>query len=125
MDQTEHPFASAHEEEVGEQSLPDELRRLADDARSLAEAEFAYQKSRATYAGKQVAIIAVLGVVAAVFLFFALMALVVGTVIALASALGAWGSMAVVTGVLVAIAIGCVIVAILRWKSMMAVIAGD
>jgi len=119
MAERDLPIAGAPEEE----SLADELRGLADDAKALAQAEFAYQKSRATYAGKQAAIVAALGGGALVFLFFAVEALVFGAILALAPRLTALGATAAVAGSLVAMALLCVVVAFVRWKRMTAKIA--
>ncbi|MDG2004255.1 MAG: phage holin family protein [Novosphingobium sp.] len=102
------------------ETLADELRGLADNARALAQAEFAYQKSRASYAGKQVGIIAVLVGGALVFLFFAVEALVFGAVLTLAPRLSALGATAVVTASLVIAALLCVALALFRWKKMKA-----
>lgn len=92
-------------EEARQRSLQADLRLLADDAKALAQAELAYQKSRAAFAGEETKRIAILGVVAAVLAFFAVMALVVGLVLSLATVIGPWGSTAVVTLLLVAIAV--------------------
>lgn len=78
-------------------TLAEELRHLAVEARTLAEAELAFQKTRAAYAGAEAKGIALLGLVAAVLAFFALMALVVGAVIALGPLLSPWGAMAAVS----------------------------
>lgn len=85
-------------------SLAQDLRQLADEAKALAQAELAFQKSRAAYVGAETRTIVVLLVVAAVLVFFAVMAFVVGTVIALGPLLGLWGAMALVTLVLLALA---------------------
>lgn len=119
MNDEDLPFAGTLNTPEKE-SLGDELRGLADDARALAQAEFAYQKSRATYAGKQVAIIAGLGGGALVFLFFAVEALVFGAVLTLAPRLTPLGATAAVTGCLVAAALLCVALALFRWKRMKA-----
>ena len=102
------------------ESVADELRGLASDARALAQAEFVYQKSRAAYACKQAAIIAGLVGAALVFLFFAVEALVFGAILALAPRLTALGATAAVTGSLVAAALLCVALALYRWKRMKA-----
>ncbi|MDE8653627.1 phage holin family protein [Novosphingobium album (ex Liu et al. 2023)] len=122
---TEPPVVAAEREDAADRSLQDDLRLLAADARAFAEAELAFQKSRAAFAGGEIRGIAILGVAAAVFLFFAVMALVVGLVIALAPVLTPWGSTAVVTCGLLAVTIGCVAVAARRWKRMMAIISID
>lgn len=86
-------------------SLMRDLRLLADEAKTLAQAELAFQKSRAAYVGAETRTIALLAIVAVVLVFFAVMAFVVGIVIALGPVLGLWGAMATVTGVLLAAAV--------------------
>lgn len=83
--------------EYADPSLAQDLRQLADEAKVLAQTEFAFQKSRAAFVGAEVRTIALLLVVAAAIVFFAAMALVVGLVIALGPLLGLWGAMAAVT----------------------------
>ena len=85
--------------------MNDDLRQLAEDARVLAEAELAYQKSRAAYARAQVPKIAIMAVVAGVFAFFTVMAAIFGLTFALTPLLGPWGAMAVVTGALLILTI--------------------
>lgn len=106
-------------------SLAEDLRQLADEAKTLAQAELAFQKSRAAYAGSQTKAIAALLVVAAVVVFFAVMALVTGTVIALGPVLGLWGAMAAVTLGLLLIAAICALAARSKLKQMMAIISDD
>jgi uncharacterized membrane protein YqjE len=105
-------------------SLAQDLRQLAGEAKTLAQAELAFQKSRAAYVGAETRTIALLLVVAAVVVFFAVMALVVGTVIALGPLLGPWGAMAAVTLVLVLLAGLCAWSAKTRLKRMMTIIGG-
>ena len=108
----------------GEQpSLADDLRLLADEAKELAQAEFSFQKSRAAYVGTESRNIALLLIVAVVLVFFALVALVVGTVIALGPLLGPWGAMAAVTIALLAIAGFCAFRAKGRTARMMAILS--
>ena len=116
---------SPHLTSPQDRSLEQDLRGLAEDARALAQAEFAYQKSRASYAGKQAGRIAMLLGLAAVLAFFALMALVVGTVIALGPVLGQWGAMLAVTGGLILIAAICLALALSRFTRMKRVISDD
>lgn len=104
-------------------SLAEDLRQLADEAKTLAQAELAFQKSRAAYAGSQAKTIVALLVVAAVVVFFAVMALVTGTVIALGPVLGLWGAMAAVTLGLLLFAAICALAARSKLKQMMAVIS--
>jgi hypothetical protein len=116
-------IAPPPQEAEEEATLAEDLQQLARDARALAEAEFAFQKTRAAYAGAQAKGIALLGVVAAVLVFFAAMALVVGVVIALGPVLTAWGAMAAVTLGLLAIAGICLLAAKVRVRRMMNAIA--
>jgi hypothetical protein len=85
-------------------SLVDDLRDLASDAQTLLEAERAYQVARASYALSRGKGVAVGLVVAAVLGYFALIALVVGLLLALAPLLTAWGALAAVTLTLALIA---------------------
>lgn len=91
--------------EARERSLNEDLHQLAQDARAYAEAEFQFQKSRAAFAVSSAKSIVIYAVVALVLVFFAVMALVVGLVIALAPYLTPWGSTAVVTLALLGIAV--------------------
>jgi hypothetical protein len=87
-------------------SLIEDVRLLAGEARAYAQAELAYQKARAAYAGAETRNIAIMGVSAAVLVFFAVMALVLGAVIAVGTVIGPWLSMiAVPVAILVVAAI--------------------
>ncbi|AXB76777.1 phage holin family protein [Novosphingobium sp. P6W] len=105
-------------------SLAQDLRQLADEAKTLAQAEFAFQKTRAAFVGTETRNIALLLVVAAVVVFFAAMAFVVGTVIALGPLIGRWGAMLLITVVLAAFAAFCAWNAKVRLRRMMTVIGG-
>lgn len=83
-----------------EDSLVGELAALIDDGKTYAEAELAFQKTRATLAGKTIGIAAALVVVAVVLLHIAFLALAVGLVIALEPLVSIWGAIAIVVGVL-------------------------
>ncbi|MCJ2177540.1 phage holin family protein [Novosphingobium album (ex Hu et al. 2023)] len=119
------PLADANAEAAGGLSFAEDLRQLADEAKVLAQAEFAFQKSRAAYAGAETKGIAGLLVVAAVLVFFAVVALVTGTVIALGPLLGLWGAMAAVTLGLILLAGLCALAARSKLKRMMAVIGDE
>lgn len=80
--------------------LRDEVTALVDDARNYAEAELAFQKTRAGLAAKGTARAVVFLVLALVLLNLALIALAVGAVIALAPLVTIWGAIAIVVGVL-------------------------
>ena len=104
-------------------SFGDDLRRLIDDGRTLAEAELAWQKSRASFAGKQAGVIAALGALGAVLGVFALVALTVGLLLALTPLLTAWGAMAAVAGGLLFLGTICGALAALRARRMLRLIA--
>ena len=101
-----------------DRSLQSDLRGLFADGRSYAEAEVAFQKARASYIIGQVPKIAIYGVTAFLFVFFALGGLVVGLIIALAPWLTPWGSMAVVCIALVIGAIVCLLAARSKWRAI-------
>lgn len=103
-------------------SLAEDLRVLADQAKIYAQAEFAFQKSRAAYAAAESTTIALLYAAGGLLGFFATMAFVVGSVIALAPLLGAWGATAAVTLVLVAAVALCIVSARARTRRMLAVV---
>lgn len=121
----ESPLTATELNEAENRSLREDLRQLAADARALADAEFAYQKSRAAFAGREARNLAILGAVAAAFVFFALMALVLGAVIALGPALTPWGATAAVAGALLLVAAVCAIAAKVRVARMKAVLLGE
>lgn len=103
--QAQDPAAAPLLSEARERSLNDDLRQLGQDARAYAEAELQFQKSRAAFAASASKSIVIYGVAALVLVFFAVMALVVGLVIALAPWLTPWGSTALVTLVLLGLAV--------------------
>lgn len=121
MPESEPPRTA--EADASERSLSGDLRQLAADARELAKAELTYQKSRAAFAGQETKRIAVLGVLAAVLIFFALMALTLGLVLALTPILTAWGATAAVAGGLLVVAMICALTASGRWKRMMSLLS--
>ncbi|WP_394728205.1 phage holin family protein [Altererythrobacter sp. GH1-8] len=83
-----------------EPGLSDEVLALIADGRTYAEAEFAFQKSRLSYSAQQGKSAALSVLAALAFLHLALIALVVGAVLALTPYLTAWGATAAVVGVL-------------------------
>lgn len=106
-----------------DRSLQNDLKDLAEVARTYAEAEAEFQKARASYAGGAIKGLALLGVGAALAVFFALVALVVGLVIALTPEIGPWGATAVVTGVLLVVAFVCAHMLKTRARRMMQVLS--
>lgn len=106
-------------DDPADRSLADDLRLLAEDGKAYAEAELAFQKSRAAVAGQGIRGIAIFGALAAALVFFALMALALGLVLALTPILGAWGAMGASFGGLLILAGICAMVAASRFKRMM------
>lgn len=96
--------AEAEAADPADRSLVDDLRLLASDARTLAAAEFTYQKSRAQAFGGGIGRIVALAAMAALLVSLALVGLVVGLIIALTPLIGAWGATALVVGALVFLA---------------------
>jgi Flp pilus assembly protein TadB len=97
--------------------------KTEDAAERSLEAELAYQKSRALVAGQAAKGVAGWGALALALVFFALMALVLGLILALTPALGPWGALtAVVIGVLGAAGL-CGWIAQRRWKQASAQLA--
>ncbi len=85
-----------------EGSLASDIEALFDDGKTYLEAELAYQKSRAVFAGNRVKWSLVYGAAAFGFLHLALIALVVGAVMALTPLIGPWLAMLAVTILLLA-----------------------
>ncbi len=77
-------------------SLIGGARALFEDGQSLLAAEIAFQKARAGFLLGRAKGILALAALALALLFFALMALVVGLLLALAPLIGPWGALAVV-----------------------------
>lgn len=111
------------EEDAAERSLVADVRQLVEDGRTLLEAELAYQKSRAVVAGQAAKGVAGWIALALALLFFALMALVLGLILALVPALGAiWATIAVVLGLLASGGLSGW-VAVRRWQRAAALMA--
>lgn len=104
-------------------SFAQDLRLLAEEARALAQAELAFQKARAAYVSAELRTITLLGMLGAGFVFFALMALVVGFVIALGSVLGPWAAMAAGTLIIGGIALALLLLARARMRRMRTVLS--
>ncbi|OHC93076.1 MAG: hypothetical protein A2792_11800 [Sphingomonadales bacterium RIFCSPHIGHO2_01_FULL_65_20] len=81
------------ETEADKPGLLEQLHGLYADGRELIDAEISFQKARMAAAGRQVRAMAALVFVGLVLIGCALIALVVGTMIALIPYLGAWGAM--------------------------------
>ncbi len=90
-------------------SLMEEASALIDNARTYAEAELGFQKTRAAFAGRLVGVSLALVVVALILLHIAFLALAVGLVLAFEPVVGIWGSIGIVFGGLM------LVVALLGW----------
>ncbi len=84
-------------------ALVNTARALFENGPSLIEAELAFQKARASFVFVRAKTILGLAVLALALLFFVLMALVVGLLLALAPLIGPWGALAAVVGALLAL----------------------
>ncbi|MFO1256240.1 MAG: phage holin family protein [Sphingomonadaceae bacterium] len=120
MDDETPPLIAPSPADAAERSLVDDMRQMVDDGRTLLEAELAYQKSRALVAGQGVKGIAGWGALALALVFFALMALVMGLLLALSELVGGWlATLIVVLGLLVSAGLAA-LAAGKRWKRMSA-----
>ena len=81
-------------------SLVDRVKDLADDARTAVEAELAWQTARAGYAARRASAIAAWGGLALVCAFVAVLAMAFGAILTLAPLIGPGSATAVVTAVL-------------------------
>jgi hypothetical protein len=105
--------------------LRDDVAALVEDARTYAEAEIAFQKTRAGLAAKAAGRAMVFLVLAVVLLHIALIALAVGAVIALAPLVTIWGAIAIVVGVMLVGVALLVLSAISKGKLLAAMFAED
>jgi len=105
-------------------SLMEDVRLLLGEARTFAQAELTYQKTRAAFVGAETRSIAVLGIGAVVLLLLAVVALVLGLVIALGTLIGPWLAMIVVPVAVLAVAAIMAISARTRLKRMVALLSG-
>lgn len=113
--------AASPEAEAG--GLRADLAALVDDARTYAEVEIAFQKTRAALAGKAVGRALTALVLALLMLNLALIALAVGVMIALAPLVTIWGAIAIVVGVLL-LGVGGLLWAALRDGRLLAALFG-
>lgn len=120
MDDETPPLIAPSPADAAERSLVEDVRQMVDDGRTLLEAELAYHKSRAAVAGQGAKGIAGWGALALALVFFALMALVMGLLLALSELVGGWiATLIVVVGLLLAAGLSG-LTAGNRWKRMSA-----
>ena len=89
-------------------SLTDDIFALFDDGKTYVEAEIAFQKSRSSFVANRAKLAVAYGAAAFGVLHLALIALTVGTVIALAPLVGPWIATAIVGGALIVLGLVCV-----------------
>lgn len=118
MEQPDPSLVKEASADAAERSLVDDVRELVADGRTLLEAELAYQKSRAALAGRTAKSMAGWIALALSLVFFALMALVMGMLLALAPLIGGLGATLVVVAVLLVAAALSGWVAAKRWNAM-------
>ncbi|MEP7222096.1 MAG: phage holin family protein [Novosphingobium sp.] len=116
-DQPGHDPADASAQDL---PLFDDLRQIGADARNFAQAEIAYQKSRAVLATAAVRDVALLALAGFVFGVFALVGLTVGLLLALTPMIGPWLATLAVVGVLLLATLVCLMRAKRRWQTMTA-----
>lgn len=98
-----HKQAGEAPEGAAPVSLSDEIASLLDDGRNYVEAEIAYQRSRAVFVGSESKRGLFTLLASFAFLHAALIALVVGALLALVPELGAvWAMLAVTAGLMLA-----------------------
>ena len=117
------PLAEAGEDV---RSLLGDVEALIDDGKTYLEAELSFQKTRAAFVADRAKSTVVLGSIAALLGFLALVGLTVGSIIALTPLLTAWGASAVVVAILLAAAALAARAASRKWSSLMrAIIESD
>ena len=121
FDAGEPPAPHHHDDD----SIVDEVAILIDDAKTYAEAEIAFQKTRASVAGKNIGMAVVWAIVAIITLHIACLALAVGLVIALQPLVTIWGAIAIVVGVLLLATLLLARTALKRGKVVSALFADD
>lgn len=87
-------------ENPGQRSLLGDIGDLFEDGRTYIEAELAFQKTRGAYAAGQAKSALIYAVIAIGLVFFAMLGITVGLIIALAPIITIWGSTALVSGVM-------------------------
>ena len=98
MDDTNLEEAQENPEPPFDPSLMEEAGALIDNARTYAEAELGFQKTRAAFAGRLIGLSLGLVIVAIILLHIAFLALAVGLVLAFEPLVGIWGSIGIVFG---------------------------
>ncbi len=101
-----------------EESIVEEVAALIDDGRTYAQAEIAFQKTRAKLVGRHVGIAVLCGIIALILLNIAFLALAVGLVMALEPLVTIWGAIAIVVGGLFLTVGLLALIAVKRFENM-------
>ena len=104
-------------ERGGAESIGAAFATLIEDGQTLIEAEIAYRRAQAAYGLAEARAIAVLMLLGLAFGFFTLMALVVGLLMALATYVGVWGALGMVGAGLAALSGLSLLLALRRIKA--------
>lgn len=113
------PQDEGRQQDTGTSSLFDDLATLIEDGRTYADAEIAYQKTRAAYIGQQAKVLFIAGGIAALLVVLAIVALVLGALLALTPLVGAIGATAIVFVVLLVTAFALIRIVQAKAKAMM------
>lgn len=108
-----------------EDTLLGSLGDLIEDGQTLIEAEFDLLRKQLTYGLASSKAIAGLVLLGLALLFFALMALIVGLLLALAPLLSAWGALGAVLGGILTTAAASFLFAFLKFRSAKSAILGS
>ena len=100
------------------ESLFEEAAALIDNTRTYAEAELAFQKTRAKLAGRSITVALIAALLAIILIHIAFLALAVGLVIALEPIATIWGAIGLVVGGLVLVVVILVWIAVRRGKKL-------
>ena len=110
---------------LADHSLRDDVRALIDDGKTYVEAELQFQKSRVALVANRGRSGAIFAVGAVLLLHLTLITLAVGAVYALAPAIGRWGAVAVVVGLLLIGGIVLGVIAKRRFGALSMAFSGD
>lgn len=112
------------EPDAGDEPLFASLSDLVEDGQTYLEAELDYRRKQLSFglsASKAIIGLVALGLV---LLFFALMALIMGLLLALTPLIGAWGSLGIVLGVILVATAFCFLGAFLRFRKAKSAFTG-
>ncbi len=124
-DDADTPLPDNTDDNEFSESLSEEIAALIDDGRTYAEAELAFQKRRASLAGRKIGGAVVFAILALILLHLMFIALAVGMVIALEPLVTIWGAIGIVVGVLLLGVIGLLLLVRSNALGLVALFKGD